>query len=119
MTMSMRASARRFTRSPFQDRELARIVHFDGHKLRFVPVLRRVPAPWVFERKSVNEEMTYRVPGMTCAHCKEAVGGSLSSVSGVTAVDIDLDTKRVTVTGEGLDDADLRRAISDAGYEAA
>jgi copper chaperone len=63
----------------------------------------------------VNEEMTYRVPGMTCAHCKEAVGGSLSSVSGVTAVDIDLDTKRVTVTGEGLDDADLRRAISDAG----
>jgi len=41
-----------------------------------------------------------------------------SSVEGVESVDIDLDTERVTVTGEGLDDADLRRAISDAGYEA-
>jgi copper chaperone len=67
----------------------------------------------------MNEEITYRVQGMTCAHCKEAVGGSLSSVRGVTAVDIDLETKRVTVTGEALVDADLRRAISEAGYEAA
>jgi copper chaperone CopZ len=45
--------------------------------------------------------------------------GGLSLVEGVESVDIDLDTKRVTVTGEALDDMDLRRAISDAGYEAA
>jgi hypothetical protein len=31
---------------------------------------------------------------------------------------LDLDTKRVTLIGERLDDTDLRRAISDAGYEA-
>jgi copper chaperone CopZ len=45
--------------------------------------------------------------------------GGLSLVEGVESVDIDLDTKRVTVTGEGLNDTHLRRAISDAGYEAA
>lgn len=56
---------------------------------------------------------------MTCAHCEQAVSRGLSLVQGVESVDIDLDTKRVTVTGEGLDDTDLRRAISDAGYEAA
>jgi copper chaperone CopZ len=34
-------------------------------------------------------------------------------------VDIDLDTKLVTVTGEHLDDEALRAAIEEAGYEAA
>lgn len=67
----------------------------------------------------MNEDITYRVEGMTCAHCEQAVSSSLSSVEGVESVDIDLDTKRVRVTGEGLDDTHLRRAISDAGYEAA
>jgi copper chaperone len=66
----------------------------------------------------MNEGIIYRVEGMTCGHCKEAVGASLSSVEGVQSVDIDLETKRVTVIGEGLEDADLRRAISEAGYEA-
>jgi copper chaperone len=67
----------------------------------------------------MNEDITYRVEEMTCAHCEQAVSRGLSLVQGVESVDIDLDTKRVTVTGEGLDDTDLRRAISDAGYEAA
>jgi copper chaperone len=67
----------------------------------------------------MNEDITYRVEGMTCAHCKQAVSRGLSLVEGVESVDIDLNTKRVTVTGEGLDDTHLRRAISDAGYEAA
>jgi copper chaperone len=67
----------------------------------------------------MNEDITYRVEEMTCAHCEQAVSRGLSLVRGVESVDIDLDTKRVTVTGVGLDDTDLRRAISDAGYEAA
>ena len=67
----------------------------------------------------MNEEITYRVEGMTCAHCKHAVSRGVSSVEGVESVDIDLDSKLVRVTGEGLGDTDLRRAIADAGYEAA
>ena len=67
----------------------------------------------------MNEDITYRVEEMTCAHCEQAVSRGLSLVQGVESVDIDLDTKRVTVTGVGLDDTDPRRAISDAGYEAA
>ena len=43
----------------------------------------------------------------------------LESVAGVEAVDVDLDSKRVTITGHGLDDAELRAAIDEAGYEVA
>jgi copper chaperone CopZ len=36
----------------------------------------------------------------------------------VEGVEVDLDTKLVTVTGEDLDDLRLRAAIEEAGYEA-
>ncbi len=62
---------------------------------------------------------TYTVPAMHCGHCKSAVEEELSSVEGVEGVQVDLDTKLVTVTGSDLDDARLRAAIEEAGYEAA
>lgn len=65
------------------------------------------------------ETITYSVLGMTCDHCKNAVNGELRSVAGVETVEVDLDTKLVTVSGENLDDRALRAAIEEAGYEAA
>ncbi|HZE06286.1 MAG TPA: heavy-metal-associated domain-containing protein [Solirubrobacteraceae bacterium] len=67
----------------------------------------------------MTETVTYRVPGMTCGHCTAAVTQELTGVSGVEAVAVDLDTKLVEVTGESLDDAALRAAIDEAGYEVA
>ena len=64
-------------------------------------------------------EITYTVPDMSCDHCKHAVSSELLGVKGVDDVVVDLQTKLVTVRGEGLDDAALRAAIDDAGYEAA
>ena len=66
-----------------------------------------------------TEEMTYTVPGMSCGHCKAAVIEEVTEVEGVTQVDVDLETKRVTVSGAELDDAKLRAAIDEAGYEVA
>lgn len=63
-------------------------------------------------------ELTYRVDGMTCAHCKAAVAAGVTGVAGVRAVDVDLETKRVRVQGADLDDATIRAAIDEAGYEA-
>jgi copper chaperone len=60
----------------------------------------------------------YRVPGMTCDHCVNAVKVELGSLDGVAQVEVDLGTKAVRVTGERLDDAALRAAIEAAGYEA-
>jgi len=66
----------------------------------------------------MSEIVTYRVAGMHCGHCKQAVTGELSAVPGVEAVDVDLDAKLVTVRGESLSDSALREAIEEAGYPA-
>jgi len=64
------------------------------------------------------EAKTYSVPGMHCAHCEAAVKRELEGVIGVQTVEVDLETKLVTVGGDGLDDAVLVAAIDEAGYEA-
>jgi copper chaperone len=65
----------------------------------------------------MSETITYRVPGMSCGHCKSAVESEVGGVAGVQSVVADLDTKLVTVEGSGLDDGALRAAIDEAGYE--
>lgn len=67
----------------------------------------------------MSETITYSVPAMHCGHCKAAVSEEVGAVPGVEAVEVDLDTKLVTVRGGGLDDAALRAAIEEAGYQAA
>ena len=56
---------------------------------------------------------------MHCGHCKAAVSEEVAAVPGVESVDVDLDTKLVVVRGGALDDAAIRAAIEEAGYEAA
>ncbi len=63
-------------------------------------------------------ELIYSVPGMSCGHCEHAVSTELQTVEGVESVDVDLETKLVTVRGHDLDDQALRAAIDEAGYEA-
>ena len=67
----------------------------------------------------MTETLTYTVPGMHCGHCEVAVKEEISAVEGVEAVVVDLDSKRVDVVGERLDDDAIRAAIEEAGYEAA
>jgi copper chaperone CopZ len=71
------------------------------------------------ERRGVSETMTYTVPAIHCAHCAASIREEVSEVEGVEGVDVDLEAKLVTVQGDGLDDAALRAAIEEAGYEAA
>jgi len=65
------------------------------------------------------EPHVYSVPGMHCAHCERAVKDEVGAVAGVESVDVDLETKLVTVHGQDLDDTALRAAIDEAGYEVA
>ncbi len=62
---------------------------------------------------------TYALPGISCGHCRVAITGAVSKVAGVTAIDVDLDSKVVTVTGTGVEDAAVRDAIDEAGYDVA
>ena len=67
----------------------------------------------------MNEIVSYTVPAVHCGHCERAVKEEVSAVAGVSEVVVDLDTKVVTVTGSSFDDAAVRAAIEEAGYEAA
>ncbi|MCC5033423.1 heavy-metal-associated domain-containing protein [Streptomyces sp. WAC 00631] len=63
---------------------------------------------------------TYRVTGMTCGHCEGAVTEELSALDGVSSVKAVAATGLVTVTSEApLDDAAVRAAVDEAGYELA
>jgi copper chaperone len=65
-----------------------------------------------------DEKLRYRVPGMHCDHCVRAITAGVEGVDGVTRVDVDLEEKTVAVRG-AIDDAAVRQAIAEAGYEAA
>lgn len=65
------------------------------------------------------QTLEYTVSGMSCGHCEAAVKEEVSALEGVGSVDVDLTTKLVVVRGKGLDDAAIRAAIDEAGYEAA
>ena len=66
---------------------------------------------------------TYSVSGMTCGHCTAAVTEEISKLIGVQDVKIDLvagGTSAVHVTSESaLDEASVREAVDEAGYELA
>ncbi len=62
--------------------------------------------------------MTYDVPAIHCAHCAMSIREEVSEVEGVEQVDVDLETKVVTIHGRDLEDSALRGAIVEAGYEA-
>lgn len=69
------------------------------------------------EPQATADPHTYRVPDMTCDHCIAAITGGVRPLEGVTSVDVDLDTKLVTVVGG--DDVAIRAAIDDAGFDIA
>lgn len=44
-------------------------------------------------------ETTYNVPAIHCEHCALSIREEVSEVPGVERVDVDLETKTVTVAG--------------------
>ncbi|MTK10933.1 MAG: heavy-metal-associated domain-containing protein [Clostridiaceae bacterium] len=58
------------------------------------------------------------VEGMSCGHCVNHVKTALEDLNGVTNVSVDLDSKTAVVeAGSDIQDADIKFAIEDAGYE--
>ncbi|EWM66258.1 copper-exporting ATPase [Micromonospora sp. M42] len=69
-------------------------------------------------RSEGDMESTYQVSGMTCGHCVNSVSTELSALPGVTGVQVDLATGRVTVTSQNpLDTDTVRAAVDEAGYD--
>jgi copper chaperone len=63
-------------------------------------------------------EKTFKVPEMSCGHCKAAVEGELNKLSGVERADADVErgTVEVSYDEETVTTEDLKGAIEEAGY---
>jgi len=61
---------------------------------------------------------TYRVPDVTCDHCKQAIESEVGGLDAVSSVTVDIEAKLVTVDGDASDAA-IHAAIETAGYEVA
>jgi copper ion binding protein len=74
--------------------------------------------PGVIAKEMPMSTATYTVTGMTCGHCVSSVTEEVEQIPGVTAVDVDLETGRVTVTSDTpVDDAKVKDAVEEAGYQ--
>lgn len=63
---------------------------------------------------------TYTVTGMTCGHCVSSVTEEVQGIPGVEGVQVELESGVVTITSaEPVDDAAVRSAVEEAGYQLA
>ena len=59
----------------------------------------------------------WTVQGMTCGHCVAAVTEEVGAIAGVTGVEVDLGSGRVTVTADADPARDaMLAAVDEAGY---
>ena len=66
-----------------------------------------------------TDEKTFTVIGMTCGHCAASVREEVAEVAGVTDVDVDLASGRLSVRGEDVADDAVATAVAEAGYRVA
>lgn len=59
--------------------------------------------------------MRFTIPSMTCGHCAKAVTEAVEAVDDLAEVDIDLDTKLVTIESDAPE-TELRTALTEANY---
>ncbi len=60
----------------------------------------------------------YKVSGMSCGHCEGSVSSEISEITGVSSVKAVAASGEVTVVSAApLDEAAVRAAVDEAGYE--
>ncbi len=64
-------------------------------------------------------DITLKVQGMTCGHCKQSVNQALSNLNGVHAVEVNLDSGNVNISYEDseVSKEQLTEAIEEQGYD--
>ncbi|ALA17472.1 MULTISPECIES: heavy-metal-associated domain-containing protein [unclassified Chelatococcus] len=61
--------------------------------------------------------LTFQVPEMSCGHCVAAIERAVKALDAHAEVAVDLPARKVTVKTT-RDEAEIRRAIDEAGYQA-
>ena len=70
------------------------------------------------QKGELRMEKTLLIEGMACAHCVMHVKNALSKVEGVTDVNVELESKKATVTFEKeIANEQLKAIVEEAGYQ--
>ena len=65
----------------------------------------------------MSSTATFTVSGMTCEHCVASVSDEVLEIAGVTVVDVDLPSGRLTITSDQpLSEDAVASAVDEAGY---
>ena len=69
------------------------------------------------KEESVNEnQVIYRIDGMSCNHCKNSVEKALRALDNVENVEVILGKKEAVVTGSP-DDEIVKKTVEELGFE--
>jgi copper chaperone CopZ len=77
-----------------------------------------VERPALTDEEHFVNQLVLSVPDISCDHCAKAISSEVGEVAGVSAVEVDVAAKTVTVTG-AADPTAVGSAIAEAGYRAA
>lgn len=61
--------------------------------------------------------MNFKVPGMMCMHCVKSVTEALTALEGVSDVQVELETKTVSLTAEEALKETIVNTIEDLGFD--
>jgi copper chaperone len=68
----------------------------------------------------VSETSTYQVQGMHCGHCVASVTEEVSTIPGVSDVQVDLGSGELVITSDtGIPAQEVQAAVDAAGYSLA
>lgn len=67
---------------------------------------------------STVEQTVVTAPDISCAHCVAAITNAVSAITGVDSVEVDIPSKRVTISHSpgAVDLAEIARVMDDEGY---
>jgi P-type Cu+ transporter len=67
----------------------------------------------------INENVTLKIGGMSCAMCVQAIEGALNKINGISQVNVNLASEKayVTYNPQMTSVAEMRKAIEELGYE--
>lgn len=72
----------------------------------------------IFKKEEVTNEnqVIYRIDGMSCNHCKNSVEKALKALDNVENVEVILGKKEAVVTGTP-DDETVKKTVEELGFE--
>ena len=72
------------------------------------------------ENNNTTNQTTVTAPEIVCSGCAASIKKALGNIDGISAVEVDVDSKKVTVEhGENVSHEAIIDALDRAGFEAA